>query len=76
MVLLIFLAMALYKSLVQKIRNDTKTAPQQEESNTSEVIETEAAPIIKEKIDANEKLDVNLLDYCCMSAPYSWSVSS
>ena len=54
--------MALYNSLVQKSRNDTKTAPQQEESNTSEVIETEAAPIIKKKIDANEKLDVNLLD--------------
>ena len=62
MVLLLFLAMALYNSLVQKSRNDTKTAPQQEESNTSEVIETEAAPIIKKKIDANEKLDVNLLD--------------
>ena len=54
--------MALYNSLVQKSRNDTKTAPQQEESNTSEVIETEAATIIKKKIDANEKLDVNLLD--------------
>ena len=63
MVLLIFLAMALYKSLVQKICNDTKTTPQQEESNTSEVIETEAATIIKEKIAANEKLDDNLLDY-------------
>ena len=40
----------------------TTDPPQQEESNTSEVIETDAALIIKEKIDANEKLDVNLLD--------------